>query len=309
MINQKTVDVEKALSQADIACYAAKDMGRNQVHIHGLNNHHTKTKHKELNWIANINDESSDNHFSLYLQNITALQNNNATSMYQVSLQVTDDDGNLVSASRYLPAAERFNLMENVDYWVIKQTFKRLAELYKTTANCNIQLFIPTSIDSLAKDDFSNFLIEQYKKYNIADNAICLEFSEANAAKNISQTADVISKLKTYNIKFALDNFGTGLSSFNYLKTLSIDYLKIDDNIIKNISRSTTDKAMVAAINQVGKVMNIKTIAKHVEDAFTLNKLKEFGIDYAQGYHLDKPLHIDEYAEAIKRSCRQRASN
>jgi diguanylate cyclase (GGDEF)-like protein len=309
MINQKTKNIDKALSQADIACYAAKDMGRNQIHIHGLNDNHAKTKHKELSWIADINNDSSDKHFSLYLQNITALQDNNTTSMYQVLLRVTDDDGAPVSVSRYIPVAERFNLMKNIDYWVIEQTFKRLAELYKTAAASDVQLFIPISGNSIANNNFSDFVIEQYKKYNIVDNTVCLEFSEANATKNINQTADVISALKIYGIKFALDDFGTGISSFNYLKTLSIDYLKIDGNIIKNISRSVTDKAMVTAINQVGKIINIKTIAKHVEDAFTLHQLKELGIDYAQGIYIDKPLHIDERSKQIKNTFQQRTSN
>jgi len=126
--------------------------------------------------------------------------------------------------------------------------------------------------------------------------------SESNAIKNINQTADVIAALRKYNIKFALDDFGTGISSFSYLKNLPVDYLKINGSIIKNISHDTADKAMVAAINQIGKVMNIQTIAKHVENVFTLNQLKEIGIDYAQGYYLGKPKAVDEQIELIKES-------
>lgn len=302
MIDRNTQDIEKTLSQADIACYAAKDMGRNQVHIHGLDNGRFKKMHKELSWIAAINSASNDNRFSLYLQTIENLQNKQTSSMYEVLLRINDNEGSLTSPESYIPAAERFGLMKDVDYWVIEQTFKQLSNLYKNVANCDVCLFINISANSLTNNQFSDFVIQQYKKYNISHDAVCLEISEAKAIKNINQTADMISALRKYNIKFALDDFGTGMSSFSYLKHLPVDYLKIDSNIVKNISHNTADKAMVAAINQIGKVMNIETIAKHVENVFTLNQLKEIGIDYAQGFYLDKPKHINEQFEEVKKS-------
>jgi diguanylate cyclase (GGDEF)-like protein len=305
MIDRNTQDIEKTLSQADIACYAAKDMGRNQVHIHGLDNGRFKKMHKELSWIAAINNASNDNRFSLYLQAIENLQNKQTSSMYEVLLRINDDEGSLTSPESYIPAAERFGLMKDVDYWVIEQTFKQLSNLYKNVANCDVCLFINISENSLTNNQFSDFVIQQYKKYNISHDAVCLEISEAKAIKNINQTADMISALRKYNIKFALDDFGTGMSSFSYLNNLPVDYLKIDSNIVKNISHNTADKAMVAAINQIGKVMNIQTIAKHVENVFTLNQLKEIGIDYAQGFYLDKPIHINKQVEEIKKSMQQ----
>ena len=144
----------------------------------------------------------------------------------------------------------------------------------------------------------------QYKKYNIVHDAVCLEVSEIKAVKNINQTADVIATLRRYNIKFAIDDFGAGISSFSYLKNMPVDYLKIDGKIIKNMSHNTADKAMVAAINQIGKVMNIEIIAKHVENVFTLNQLKEIGIDYAQGFYLDKPKDINERIHDLEESSR-----
>ncbi len=302
MIDRNTPDIEKALSQADIACYAAKDMGRNQVHIHGLNDERVKKMQKELSWIADINNASSDNRFSLYLQTIENLQNRQAPSLYEVLLRFNDDEGSLTSPESYIPAAERFDLMKDVDYWVIKQTFKQLSNLYRDIADCNVCFFISISANSLTNKQFSGFVIQQYKKYNIPADAVCLEISEARAIKNIKQTAEIISALQKHNIKFALDDFGADMSSFSYLKNLAVDYLKIDGNIVKNMSHNTVDKAMVAAINQMGKVMNIKTIAKHVESTFTLNQLKEIGIDYAQGFYLDKPKHINEQVKEIKKS-------
>ncbi len=306
-LNRETQNIESALSQADIACYAAKDMGRNQVHIHGLDDERVKKIHKELSWVADIKNTSRDNRFSLHLQSIENLQNDQAATMYEVLLRLNDDEGTLISPGSYIPAAERFSLMKDVDYWVIEQTFKQLSKLYKNIKNCEVCLFINISANSLTNKLFSDFVIEQYKKYNIAPDAVCLEVSESNAIKNINQTADIIAALRKYNIKFALDDFGAGISSFSYLKNLPVDYLKIDGNIIKNISQNTADKAMVAAINQIGKVMNIETIAKHVENVFTLNQLKEIGIDYGQGFYLNKPRHIDEGVKELEASMKQRS--
>ncbi len=304
-LNRETQNIESALSQADIACYAAKDMGRNQVHIHGLDDERVKKIHKELSWVADIKNTSRDNRFSLHLQSIENLQNDQAATMYEVLLRLNDDEGTLISPGSYIPAAERFSLMKDVDYWVIEQTFKQLSKLYKNIKNCEVCLFINISANSLTNKLFSDFVIEQYKKYNIAPDAVCLEVSESNAIKNINQTADIIAALRKYNIKFALDDFGAGISSFSYLKNLPVDYLKIDGNIIKNISQNTADKAMVAAINQIGKVMNIETIAKHVENVFTLNQLKEIGIDYGQGFYLNKPRHIDEGVKELEASMKR----
>ncbi len=307
-ITRATHSIEKALSQADIACYAAKDLGRNQVHIHGLDDKLVKKMHKELSWVADINNTENKNHFSLHLQAIKNIQSEQTIPMYEVLLRLNDDEGTLISPGSYIPAAERFSLMKDVDHWVIKKAFKQLSKLYKTIPNCNVRLFIKISANSLTNHDFSDFVIKQYKKHNITHDAVCLEISEIKAIKNINQTAEVISKLRKYNIKFALDDFGSGVSSFSYLKILAVDYLKINGDIIKNISRNTTDKAMVAAINQIGKVMNIGIIAKHVEDVFTLNQLKDIGIDYAQGFYLDEPKQIDKCVEAFKESMPQHSA-
>lgn len=305
MVTDETQSIEKALSQADIACYVAKDLGRNQVHVHGLNDDRVNRMHKELSWVADINKTSTNNRFSLQLQAIENIQNRQSFSMYEVLLRLNDDEGTLISPASCFPAAERFSLMRNVDHWVIEQTFKHLSTLYKTTSDCNIQLFINISANSLTNNAFTDFVIQQYKKYNIAHAAVCFEISEIQAVKNINQTTSMISALRKYNIKFALDDFGISTSSFSYLKNLPVDYLKIDGNNIKNMPHNTVDRAMVAAINQIGKVMNIETIAKHVENVFTLNQLKEIGIDYAQGFYLDKPGDINERIEEIKKSLPQ----
>ncbi len=302
MINRDTENIEKALTQADTACYAAKDMGRNQVQIHGLNEELAKNTHKELAWVSEIDNDQVENRFSLYLQKIETTQAHSKKSIYEVLLRMHDDEGALISPENYIPAAERFNLMKDVDAWVIRNALQQLSNYYKHNPNNDIQLFINISANSLSNHSFTEFVIQQIKINNISPNSICLEISEKNAIKNIDQTTNVITELRKHNVKFSLDNFGRSMSSFSYLKNLNVSYLKIDGNIVKNMSHSTTDKAMIAAINQIGKVMNIETVASHVEDAFTFNQLKEMGIDFAQGFYLDKPKPITAQIESLRQS-------
>lgn len=308
MLTRETRSIEKALSQADIACYAAKDMGRNQVQIHGLDDKRATNTHQELSWVADINNTEADERFSLYLQSIESLQSDKQPPMYEVLLRLNNDEGTLISPGSYIPGAERFSLMKDVDQWVIKHSFKHLSSLYKAMPDCSVRLFINLSANSLTSSHFIDFVIKQCKKYNIRHDTVCFEISEIKAIKNIKQTADVISTLRQHNIKFSLDEFGAASSSFSYLKKLPIDYLKIDGNIIKNMSHNTVDRAMVAAINQIGNVMHIETIAGHVENRFTLTQLKKIGIDYAQGYYLDKPKHISQHMSEIKTSTRQHSA-
>lgn len=305
MINRDTSNIDKALTQADVACYAAKDMGRNQVQIHGLNEELAKNTHKELTWVADIKNAGTSDRFSLYLQKIENTQTDNQKSIYEVLLRLHDDEGTLIAPENYIPAAERFNLMKDVDAWVITNALEQLSKYYTNNPEKDIQLFINISANSLSDQDFTDLIVQLIRKNNISPNSICLEISESNAIKNIDQTTNIITELRKHNVKFSLDNFGNSMSSFSYLKNLNVSYLKIDGNIVKNMSHSTTDKAMIAAINQIGKVMNIKTIANHVEDAFTLNQLKEMGIDYAQGFYLDKPRPIAEQIDSLRKSIQE----
>jgi len=307
IIDRSTDSVEKALQEADVACYAAKDMGRNQVQIHELHDERVKKMQKELSWVADINNRESTERFSLFLQAIKNLQNEDAP-MYEVLLRLKDDDGSLVSPGNYIPAAERFRLMKDVDRFVIEQSFEHLSELYQEVENCKVRLFINISSNSLNDPEFADYIIEQYKNYNILNNAICLEISENKAVKNLSQSIALTNTLHRHKISFALDDFGTGVPSFSYLKDLHVDYLKIHGDIISSISNNTADRAMVAAIQKIGEVMNIKTIAKHVEDIFTLNQLRENGINYAQGFYLDRPKAMEKRIEKIQQEAKQTAA-
>jgi diguanylate cyclase (GGDEF)-like protein len=290
-ITKKTENITKAMSEVDIACYAAKDMGRNQLHVHELTDVHVKRMHKELSWVADIQNSLKDNRFKLYVQPIhTSLGAQPEIRMYEVLLRLKDDEGNISSPGNYIPAAERFGLMRDVDQWVIEQVIRALHKIGDTSDLC---LFVNLSANTLSDKNFCDNVLQMIKDYEVDGNSICFEITETNAIRNIPQTADFIAALKQSNCFFALDGFGAGISSFSYLKDLPVDYLKIDGSLITDIHNSNINLAMVAAINEIGNVMNIKTIAEHVENETILKRLHNIGINFAQGFHFGLPKPID----------------
>ncbi len=301
MLDEKTTSIKNIMQDADMACYAAKDMGKNQVQIHQLNDARMKKLQKELSWVADVNRSVENDRFKLFIQPIRAINSDNQQAKYEIFLRLNDDEGTLVSPGSYIPAAERFNLMGMVDHWVIEETFRTMSRLSQSrsstfTSPC---IFINISENALTDPEFTNFVIKQYQKYGIEQYSICFEINESAAIKHIKQTADFINALKKYHILFALDNFGNALSSIHYLKNMRIDYLIIDGTIVKNISKSSAEKALVAAIHEVGKILNIQTIAEHVEDRFTLNLLNDIGIHYAQGFFFSRPESIEHLEEHL----------
>ncbi len=282
------------MSEADIACYAAKDMGRNQLYVHELSDVQVKRMHKELRWVADIRNSLKDNRFKLYSQPIyTTVGTQPEIRMQEVLLRLKDDEGNISSPGNYILAAERFGLMRDVDQWVIDQVIQTLHEIGDTRDIC---LFVNLSTNSLSDKNFCAYILKLLADYEIDGNSICFEITETAATRNLSQVADFIKALKQAHCLFALDDFGSSTTSFSYLQDLPVDYLKIDGALVTDIHSNTISHAMVAAINEIGSVMNIKTIAEHVENEITLKRLDEIGIDFAQGFHFGSPKPIDTLA-------------
>jgi len=278
------------MSEVDIACYAAKDMGRNQLHVHELTDVQVKRMHKELSWVADIQNSLKDNRFKLYVQPIfTVIGKQPEIRMYEVLLRLKDDEGNISSPGNYIPAAERFGLMRDVDQWVIEQVVRTLHEIGDTRDIC---LFVNLSANTLSDKSFCAHILQLIAEYKIDGNSICFEITETAAIRNVRQAVDFMTALKQSNCFFALDDFGTGMSSFSYLKDLPVDYLKIDGSLVIDIHSNNINHAMVAAINEVGNVMNIKTIAEHVENEVTLKRLDEIGVNFVQGFHFGLPKPI-----------------
>lgn len=282
-------DKTAVLSAADLACYAAKDSGRNRYHIYSQDDVQLAKRHGEMQWATRINDALEHNHFVLYQQKILPI----ATQAGQVCnaeflLRMLGPAGEHILPGAFLPAAERFNLTSKIDYWVVNKVFSMLSELHKGTGEPNVA-FINLSGASLGDGDFFKYVYKQVKEYKINPARVCFEITETTAITNLSSAVMFIREIKSLGFKFALDDFGTGLCSFTYLKKFPIDYLKIDGSFIRDMLSDPMDAAIVDAINRIGHVAGLKTVAEFVESPLILDKLVEFGLDFAQGYAIDIP--------------------
>jgi len=298
-ITHESESVARLMSQADMSCYAAKDMGRNRVHVHELGGSHITQMHNEMHWVANIRDSITENRFMLYVQPITPVADTTTSQhMYEVLLRLRDDDGNIVSAGPYIPAAERFGLMRDVDHWVLEKAFEYITHIYSTIDQLDLRLFINLSGNSFTDPEIRSMILDSIDLGRIPSRSVCFEITETCAVKDIATAVEFMNILKLSNCQIALDDFGSGMSSFTYLKNMPVDYLKLEGTIVNQMANNTIDHAMVAAMNQIGRIMNIKTIAEYVESAEIFNRLSAIGVDYAQGYHISKPFPIEDL-EAI----------
>ncbi|MCV3214228.1 EAL domain-containing protein [Plectonema radiosum NIES-515] len=296
-INEKSETVTTVLSAADAACYAAKNNGRNRVHIYQPDDTQLTQQQGEVQWVARINQALEENRFCLYYQTIVPIKQCKNGEHYEVLLRLVDEVGNLVLPTAFIRSAERYNLMQTLDRWVIRTLFATQGQHYRETwkssqsqkVGCGCLYAINLSGASINDEQFIEFLHEQFALYQIPPALICFEITETVAIANLIKAAQFIRSLREIGCHFALDDFGSGMSSFAYLKNLPVDYLKIDGSFIKNIVDDPIDLAMVEAINQIGHVMGIKTIAEFVENQEILAKITALGVDYAQGYAIAKP--------------------
>ncbi len=280
------------LKEADAACYIAKDKGRNRIHVYHAEDSETVKRHGEMQWVERLYQALEEDRFCLYAQTIAPL-NGEADIHYELLIRMIDEQGEMIPPNSFLPAAERYNLISRIDQWVIEKTFKSLKVnqgFLKKINFCSINLSGP----SLTDPNILDFIITQLDSLEIDGSKICFEITETAAILNLSNATKFISILKNLGCRFALDDFGSGLSSFAYLKNLPVDYLKIDGMFVKDIVDDPIDHAMVKSINEIGQVMNMKTIAEFVENDVIKGMLKEIGVDYAQGYGIAKPVPLDE---------------
>ncbi|MFV9614736.1 MAG: EAL domain-containing protein [Gammaproteobacteria bacterium] len=293
-INADNYEMSQILSSADVACYSAKDSGRNRVHVYELSDKTVNEHYGQLHWTTRISKALEENRFRLYQQPIVSVIDQNRDHL-EILLRMIDEHGNVLPPGAFMSAAERYGLMPNIDRWVIHEVFKYLSteDPANPVKDTNRIYAINLSGDSINDDSLLNYILQEKNKYAISLSNVCFEITETVAISNLSKATVFINELKSYGCQFSLDDFGSGLSSFAYLKTLPVNYLKIDGGFIRNISRDKIDRAMVESILQVGKVMELKTIAEHVEDESTLAVLREIGVDYVQGYHLGRPEAIE----------------
>lgn len=287
----------RQLSQADTACYKAKEMGRNRVKIAITGDDDLARHQAEVQWVIRINEALEQNRFRLYCQPIVPTSGESQYRHFEVLLRMEDEAGNILGPGTFIPAAERFHLMHKVDRWVVLNTLKYLEdhpEDLKRIDVCSINL----SGNSLGDEGFHAFVLETLNHCKVPAEKICFEVTETAAIGDLSHARRFMKRLRREGCKFALDDFGSGLASFGYLKTLQVDYLKIDGAFVRDIIHAPVDLAMVKSINEVGHVMGKKTIAEYVENDEICERLRLLGVDFAQGHAVGRPVPIEQYFAA-----------
>jgi len=294
IVTDEVDDVATLMSSADVACYSAKDMGRNQVHLYKDSD--ASLRHEEMKWVSRISSAVEEDRLELFFQPIIGIGSKNGASRghYELLLRMRDENGELVSPEQFIPAAERYNLMSTLDRWVIREALANLADRSGDN-EARYTLAINLSGTSLSEDRFLGDVMRELQKQKLPNGAICFEITETAAISNLARVVHFMESLKALGCKFSLDDFGSGLSSFTYLKNLPVDYLKIDGQFIRNVADDSVDESMVKAISEVGQAMGIETIAERVETKQVLEKLGALGVEFAQGYYIARPTSVSSF--------------
>ena len=294
MINHESDNVVSLLTAADAACYAAKDNGRNRIHLYQMQDSELAKRRGEMQWVNRIHLAIAENRLQLYFQQIKPLQNTEQEGLHvELLLRMIDEKGQCILPMAFIPAAERYHLMPMLDRWVMENSF-RLCESYIAPDIGKLQTWaINLSGASLSDASFVQYLKTYLKANPVLAQTLCIEITETAAITNLGAANMFIKELKLLGCRFALDDFGSGLSSLNYLKNLNVDYLKIDGAFVKDMADDAIDLAMVEAINKIGHQMGLLTIAEFVDSERVLFKLKELGVDFVQGNWIHKPEHAD----------------
>ncbi|MGE5028030.1 MAG: EAL domain-containing protein, partial [Betaproteobacteria bacterium] len=247
-------------------------------------------RHTEMQWVARIAMAFEKERFQLYYQPIVPISGTPKEEQhFEILLRMLDEDNRLVPPGSFIPAAERYNLMTEIDRWVVHNALNWLIAHTEQPVICAINL----SGQSVNDDRFLGFLIDQIKGTGVPPHKICFEITETSAISNLSKASSFIKTIKALGCSFSLDDFGSGMSSFSYLKNMPVDYLKIDGSFVRDMINDPIDCAMVESINNIGHVLGIKTIAEFVENQEILDKLHAIGVDYAQGYGIAKPSPLE----------------
>jgi len=275
-------------SNADIACFVAKDKGRNQIHVSSMDDVEQARRHLEMQWSVRIPSALEKDRFVLHCQKIYPLDANSPEApRCELLVRMLEEDGSLILPGRLIPAAERFRHMPEIDRWVIHNALKLIAQHGKQLGLAAYAINL--SGQSLGQEDLLDFVKREILRSGVKPGLVTFEITETAAIRNISHAARFMTELKKMGCQFSLDDFGSGLSSFGYLKMLPVDYLKIDGSFVRNMVHDEHDHSIVVAITQIAKTLKIGCVAEYIENEATLLALKEIGVDYGQGYYLHRP--------------------
>lgn len=282
------------LGAADSACYAAKDGGRNRVHVYQADDQQLMERRGEMQWTQRLRQALDGDLLRLFVQPIVRAAGDDGSQRYEVLVRMQGEDGSIIPPGAFMPAAERYDLAPAVDRWVVGNFLAWVGDLRRRPGASLGQYSINLSATSLGEESFLEFVLSAIERHRIPAHCLCFEITETAAIANLSRAMTFMNRLKAVGCSFALDDFGSGLSSFGYLKTLPVDYLKIDGSFVRDIDQDPIARAMVASINNIGHEMGLSTVAEFVESAAILECLQEIGVDYVQGYHLGRPGPLSE---------------
>jgi len=286
-LNSRETALSDHIYAAEIALATAKEGAKDKVVVYKPGNTALMRHRKQLTQVENIKHALRENRFELHCQRIEPLTG--TETHYEVLVRMTDEQGELVPPSEFIPVAERYNLMSMIDRWVVKRALQLLSSSDYAGQASQFKWGINLSGMTISDDDFHDFVSGCLHEYDVIPTQLYFEITETAAIKNFKNCVDFMNQIHSMGVQFALDDFGSGLSSFSYLKKLSIDYLKIDGGLIKDIVGSRLDQTMVRAISEIANVMGVKTVAEYVENEAILEKLADMKIDYAQGYEIMVP--------------------
>jgi diguanylate cyclase (GGDEF)-like protein/PAS domain S-box-containing protein len=294
-IDHRTETVATLLSAADIACYSAKDGGRNRVQVYDPAS--ASARHREMRWMARLTNARDEGRLDIVYQPIVRVaQSADARPHYELLLRLHDENGSVVLPDEFIPAAERYNLMPSLDRWVIEKVLRD----YVPSTRDGVEepaftVAINLSGTTLSDPSFLEFLIDALEAHEPTPGVLCFEVTETAAITNLGHASYLMREIASRGCLIALDDFGSGLSSFNYLRQLPVNYLKIDGNFVQNVASDPIDRSMVEAIVQIGRAIGIETVAERVETPAVLDTLRRIGVGYAQGYLCGRPAPMSAF--------------
>jgi diguanylate cyclase (GGDEF)-like protein len=286
-------DEGNALTTARMACEAAKEHGRDRIEIYDEGNRSVVRRYDDMQLVAEIQQALDGDEFELLAQPITSLSEESSNPRYEILLRMGDGEGGRVQTGALFSAAERYRMMPQIDRWVVSTTIAKLTDVREFVERQNATFAMNLSGQSLGDDDFLQFIEQEIDRSNLPESSLCFEITESSAVSNLQKAQAFIDRLRERGCQISLDDFGAGLSSFAYLKNFNVDTLKIDGGFIRDIADNRISESMVAAITQVAKVMELKTVAEYVETKEAWDLISELGVDFAQGHFIGKPITLD----------------
>jgi diguanylate cyclase (GGDEF)-like protein len=298
-IDRDSKDIAGAMGAADSACYLAKESGRGQVQIAHLGNRRLQIRHGQMQWLSRLTKSLTDSRLALYFQPIVPCSGTPRHDKHvEMLVRMIDDDGSIIAPGVFLPTAEKYNLTQSLDRWVIEHALAWLAR-ESACSHWPIRIAVNLSAQSVGSLEMTNYIIEQARRHAVDPARVCFELTESAVTSNLIAATGFMLTLRARGFRFSLDDFGNGLSCFSYLRKMPVDFLKIDGAIVRDFIFDPVDRSLVRTINELGHLLGKETIAKHVESMELVDELKKIGVDHIQGYVYSEPQSIEDFVHVM----------